>query len=128
MFLRHGASGTEVPIVFKGNSLMVHAKLRRVTESDPAGTQPGAQSSQVTCAQSSQVTGAQSSQVMGAQPEQIANVQTASSTGSQPGVQQYAQVRYTSARPSQELVDASWRAVAISCGEDSAITSSTQHC
>ena len=49
MFLRHGPSGTEVPIVFKGNSLMVHAKLRRVTESDtpitPKSHATGAQSS-----------------------------------------------------------------------------------
>ena len=136
MFLRHGRSGTEVPIVFKGNSLMVHAKLRRVTESDTpiapksqvTGAQSshatGAQSSQVTGAQSSQVTGAQSSQVTGAQSSQVtgsqssqatggqadqtANVQTAQSTGAHSGVQQYAQVRYTSARPSKELVDASY--------------------
>ena len=115
---------------------MVHAKLRRVTESDTpitpkshatgaqsshaTGTQSsqvtgaqssqvtGAQSSQVTGTQSSQVTGAQSSQVTGGQADQTASVQTAQSTGAHSGVQQYAQVRYTSARPSQELVDASY--------------------
>ncbi|CAE7259489.1 ABHD17A, partial [Symbiodinium pilosum] len=68
----------------------------------------GAQSSQVTGTQSSQVTGAQSSQVTGGQADQTASVQTAQSTGAHSGVQQYAQVRYTSARPSQELVDASY--------------------
>ena len=64
MFLRHEDSGLMVPIDFRGNSLMVHATLRRV---------------------------------LGDEDEQDAEVY----------------VRYTSAGPSQELIDASfgWQTV-----------------
>ena len=107
MYLRHGATGTEVPINFKGNSLMVQARLRRITESEEAQ----AQASQVTAeaqAQAAQVTTeaqAQAAQVTTEAQAQAAQVTTEAQAQAAP---EHVQVRYTSAVPSQELVDASY--------------------
>ena len=118
MYLRHGATGTEVPINFKRNSLMVQARLRRITESEEAHAQASqvtteaqAQAAQVIAeaqAQADQVTTeaqAQAAQVTTGAQAQAAQVTTGIQAQAAPG---HVQVRYTSAVPSQELVDASY--------------------
>ena len=116
MYLRHGATGTEVPINFKGNNLMVQARLRRITESEEAQAQASqvtteaqAQAAQVTTeaqAQAAQVTTeAQAAQVTTEAQAQAAQVTTSIQAQAAP---EHVLVRYTSAVPSQELVDASY--------------------